>query len=72
MTRIEHLNHVMQKLQRKGLITSEEYETHNEMIHAVEALDGMVEVFNKRYEDIDGLEAPAVIERARHFLEKLK
>ena len=29
MTRIEHLNHVMQKLKRKGLITPEEYETHN-------------------------------------------
>ena len=60
MTRIEHLNHAMQKLKRKGLITPEEYETHNEMIHAVEILEDA-------YAD-----NPGWMTRVEELLEKLK
>ena len=67
MTRIEHLNHVMQKLKRKGLITPEEYETHNEMIHAVETLDRYLEM-----QKTDNEDAWIVRETLHELVEKLK
>ena len=70
MTRIEHLNHVMQRLKRKGVLTPTEYETHNEMIHAVELLEDVGET--KDMAELMNLweyEAEPLLERTDHDIQ---